>query len=732
MNFDMIPGELKQLPRWVLWKYERRNGKKTKVPYTVSGSRARADNPATWSDYGQAAGTFEASGAYHGIGFMLGDGWVGVDLDHCMEGQQLNPPAGEILGQLGGYAETSPSGSGLHIILHSSLGGGGRRGNIGGQAVEVYPAGRYFTMTGDVLPGYEHIMEDKGGIPALVAALDEAKQRKAKPGRRPQGEKPRPAAVLSVDIDSLLARARQSKQGAAFSALYDAGDLAAYQGDGSRADQALCNMLCFWLRADAAAIDEAFRRSALMRPKWDELHDPAGGRTYGRMTIDKAIKDCREVYDPAAFKQQKTDRAAAAMAADGDVIAGGVAFPSVTVDDKGNVRPVTVAPDNVAAVCDAVGIGFRYNKVLKEVEVTRPDLADKSAEAVLSAVRAICHKNGLKINRQDLSDAIQYLAESHSYSPVQDFLNDAAAKWDGKDHIGDWFSLLQVDPAASDAELSLYKKLFTKWLISAVVMAFNDKGTKHAEGVFILQGGQGIGKTRFGASLVPVPAWYGEGMTIDPANKDDVLKAARFWIGEVGEFGDTMRKERRDKLKQYFTNKFDVLRKPYGRKTEDVPRMHVFIGTVNDERFLLDATGDRRYWVVPISGVRGDAPDVGQLWGQVMDLAFKKKCSPWLNGDDLQQLLAANRRYSNRSTAENLILDAMDWEAPLNFWREATASDVCAEICLPASHCGKVGKALQAIALYMKGVEVPTRNGDARFYKIPPRRIRENDFHGLG
>ncbi len=98
------------------------------------------------------------------------------------------------------------------------------------------------------------------------------------------------AAAPSLADAELLALARQARTGDRFRQLYDAGCLDAYDGDHSRADLALCGMLAFWTNGNPARIDQLFRRSTLMRAKWDERH-AADGATYGEMTIHKALGD---------------------------------------------------------------------------------------------------------------------------------------------------------------------------------------------------------------------------------------------------------------------------------------------------------------------------------------------------------------------------------------------------------------------------------------------------------
>jgi primase-polymerase (primpol)-like protein len=68
--------------------------------------------------------------------------------------------------------------------------------------------------------------------------------------------------------------------------LFYRGDVAAYGGDDSAADLALCGLLAFWCGPDPKRIDRLFRRSALMRGKWDS---PRADTTYGALTIQKAL-----------------------------------------------------------------------------------------------------------------------------------------------------------------------------------------------------------------------------------------------------------------------------------------------------------------------------------------------------------------------------------------------------------------------------------------------------------
>lgn len=145
---ENIPEELRRRPQWVVWKLEKRDGKDTKVPYIAGGvGKADSTNSETWRTFEEAVQALKASpGRYNGIGFVFssGDPFAGIDLDKCRDPEtgELEEWAGEIVASLDGYAEASPSGTGVHIIVR------GKAPNKKRGRVEAYSSERYFTMTG--------------------------------------------------------------------------------------------------------------------------------------------------------------------------------------------------------------------------------------------------------------------------------------------------------------------------------------------------------------------------------------------------------------------------------------------------------------------------------------------------------------------------------------------------------------------------------------------------------
>ena len=138
---ENIPEELRQRPQWVVHK--------EKVPYIAGGvGRASSTDSLTWRTFEEAVQALR-TGRYDGIGFVFssGDPFAGVDLDKCRDPEtgELEEWAEKIIAAFGGYAEASPSGTGVHIIVR------GKAPNKKRGRIEAYSSERFFTVTGEKL-----------------------------------------------------------------------------------------------------------------------------------------------------------------------------------------------------------------------------------------------------------------------------------------------------------------------------------------------------------------------------------------------------------------------------------------------------------------------------------------------------------------------------------------------------------------------------------------------------
>ena len=143
----MIPPELLIYKQWCNWRYEpTANGKITKVPYNgATGQKVSVSDPTTWTDYTTASKAME-TGYYSGTGFVLSkdDPYTFIDLDNPDGDASILARHQTLLKMLDSYAEISPSGKGVHVIVRGNIGDGRKR-----DKVEIYSSLRYMTMTGN-------------------------------------------------------------------------------------------------------------------------------------------------------------------------------------------------------------------------------------------------------------------------------------------------------------------------------------------------------------------------------------------------------------------------------------------------------------------------------------------------------------------------------------------------------------------------------------------------------
>jgi primase-polymerase (primpol)-like protein len=303
-----IPPILKALPQWILWCWEDVVDTKTgeikanKTPMNARTlARASTTDPHTWAPFPHCVAALPAalqhweqdtSRGYHGGGlgfvFTADDPYTGVDLDKSRDPKTgtLVAWAQGIIDILATYTEISPSGTGVKLWTRGTLPPTGRKkGDI-----EMYSAARYFTVTGQHLPGTPRFITERQDTLTQVHRTTFGLPQTATPvcPSAPSG------ALLTLDDATLVQKARTAKNGGKFDALWS-GDLAGYPSP-SNADLALCDLLAFWTQ-DPGQLDRLFRQSGLMRDKWDERH---GAQTYGAMTIGKALSLQTEHYQGAS------------------------------------------------------------------------------------------------------------------------------------------------------------------------------------------------------------------------------------------------------------------------------------------------------------------------------------------------------------------------------------------------------------------------------------------------
>ncbi|MDQ5852286.1 MAG: hypothetical protein M3380_09495 [Chloroflexota bacterium] len=194
VHCEHIPGETKAIDQWLTWIWPAPN---KKLPCSVeTGEVDDATNPAIY-------GSFEAAFAAYlrrqhaGIGFALteNDPYVGIDLDDCVQdGKIIHPDAQAIVDSIGGWWDISPSGTGLKTIVRGQVPSSATGKTPGGLKVEIYPAKRFFTLTGQSFEGRPAVISTVNGeLTQLYEQL--------KPHTKHKAETPRPLPQATVDAD---------------------------------------------------------------------------------------------------------------------------------------------------------------------------------------------------------------------------------------------------------------------------------------------------------------------------------------------------------------------------------------------------------------------------------------------------------------------------------------------------------------------------------------------------
>ena len=277
--YASVPLELKQLPNWVRWKLEpNKDGKLTKVPYQASSTDRE-----TWRPFNIVRQFRPLKET--GIGFVFdGNGIVGIDLDHCFNNGIVDERFSKIVNQLKTYTEISPSGTGLHLFIRCKE----KPYNTGRKAgdVEIYSESRYFTITGNQLENSSLGVEE---YPAEL--VRELLNPFLNHNKEPTKKISIPHTITDLSDEDIIGIITHSANSHKFERLMQ-GLTSDYSDDRSRADMALASILAFY-STDVYQIERIMRSSGLVRTKWD-TH-----KTYLRdMTIHKAIRDCRDHYEP--------------------------------------------------------------------------------------------------------------------------------------------------------------------------------------------------------------------------------------------------------------------------------------------------------------------------------------------------------------------------------------------------------------------------------------------------
>ena len=319
-----------------------------------------------------------------------------------------------------------------------------------------------------------------------------------------------------------------------------------------------------------------------------------------------------------------------------------------------------------------LGVIVSYNVIAKAVEVLIPDSSfsrDNKDNVSLGYVLSECEK--VRMSTKFVPQFLLMLADANLYNPVQTWVE--STPWDGVSRLQAFYETVNT---GGQMDKDLKHLLMRKWLIQAIGAAFEPDGIA-AQGILTFTGKQNIGKTTWFKRLAPedLNLVY-TGHTLDVRSKDSQLIALKYWIVELGEIDATFRKSDVSALKSWTTQAVDNIRRPYAMTESTYGRRTVFGASVNDEMFLADPTGNRRFWTIPAEALFLDHKiDMQQLWAEVLEL-WKEGERWYLSMAETGQLNDHNDDYTVADPVDERIAGGFAWGDGVVVWEWTTATDV--------------------------------------------------------
>lgn len=527
-----------------------------------------------------------------GIVFTPAQDLLGIDIDHCLKNNQIDHEQKENIQRLieesDTYAEISPSGDGLHLFLALEEGGLALGANRHAP-FECYTSGRYFTFTGRIFGERSDVRtvshEEALRLLSIIGYPWKKDQDKSqseslledtqvRPERRQNN--PAPQEDFKLNDERVLEKMFASKNGDKIKALYDGGG----PKDKSAADLSLCSHLTFWTQKDADQIERLWMASPLGgRKKTAERAD------YRSRTIATAIASCKEVYKPSAQRlMEKVQEASPDVEVKLDLL--------FTVNAKKDI----VFTQNTENICRVLRkhpdftSQFRYDSFKTVLEMkTKGKWRSIDNNEIVSVQTAIsivlpCFA---KVGKDMVYDAMIKVCYENEIDSAAEFVRSIT--WDKKKRLDSWLSLTYGVPD------DIYHRAVASNWIKGLVKRIIEPGCKF-DYVLVLEGIQGSKKS---TSLAILGGdWHVE-TTMSTDNKDFFMQFQGKAIVEFSE-GETMSRTEVKKMKAIITTQIDRYRAPWGRTSQDFPRHCVFAMTTNQEQYLKDETGNRRWLPVAV------------------------------------------------------------------------------------------------------------------------------------
>ncbi|MFA5675432.1 MAG: virulence-associated E family protein [Christensenellales bacterium] len=264
--------------------------------------------------------------------------------------------------------------------------------------------------------------------------------------------------------------------------------------------------------------------------------------------------------------------------------------PSLRLDEKGTP---TVTIDNFLQIMqtDPTYDGVRFNLLTNSPELHKDGKILRWSDSDDAESRHYIETNYNIHSENKHYDALRILFKDREYHPIQDIVDSLV--WDGTPRI---VSFLTKWLQAEDTD---YTREVSRLIFAGGIHRLYSPGCKFDDVPVLIGTNQGEGKSTIVRWLAIHDSHYSEVTEIEGQRGIEQLEGA--WICEVAELLALTRTKEQEAVKSYITRQRDKYRRPYDRQISEYPRRCIFIGTTNNEQFLKDKTGNRRFYPVRVN-----------------------------------------------------------------------------------------------------------------------------------
>lgn len=753
-----VVAELASRKQWMVWGYrpgETEDKKYRKMPHYADGGR-RFGNQGDDKDRRRlvtldAAVVAVSRGDFDGVGFAFlpDDGLIGIDLDGMIdpESGEVSERCQSIIDACASYTEVSPSGKGVHIFCaleHTEDTKSFKSNKIG---VECFIGAQFFTFTGRAWPGSASEVNPLDDVTyrRLKATVDAARQvaSSAEPQSIPESPPAMPAKAGGkqrslAETVALAEEALRSLSPDDYELWIEIG-LACMAGLGSAGylvwDAWSSASPKYAGAADTAKRWKSFKPSKITLGTLFSRAEEAGWESPSKAEKRKQKRRSQPEPPPydwgASPAAESHFDATSAAAGEIDSVSGGGDMPPASEpppDDDWARYLVVKSGYPTKCLANAVlyleninswkGV-IAYDEFAERTVFRRPLPFDPHAPSSgewtdhLEAKTAVWMQRTFRVEFSTLTvgQAVEVVARGNRFNPVREAL-EGLPPWDGVRRNADWLSdYLGV-------EKTEYTQLVGRFFLIGMIKRIFEPGCKFDYSL-VLEGDQGLGKS----TAVRILAWHWFADTdLDLSNKDSLLALPGHWVYEISEMG-SLAKAEASKQKSFLSRQEDEYRPPYGKRLIKAPRQLLFVGTTNEEQYLKDPTGGRRFWPVLCAGdfnLDGMRENILSMYAEALhDYREKERC--WPSKDEQKRLFSPEqaKRGMEEPFDDLLYQWVKDQAAPFSMAEAATDGLKLTADKLSPAIVTRIGMALRKMGCGRQENRLAADKSERRLY-LPP------------